>query len=223
MKKTKRISFPRNHRAAEPEDYCRIISVQKYCTCLQVFDWQDHSITEPIFHVSAHTHTKQVFTGGVPTQFYLGLLIHIHCKDLWNVNEWRMNGWNWRNLIKIVTTIFENEHILLLRCGQRLCVRIPWCLRCLGLQNIGWIYCIYRPLKFNQNRPSLFEKNCDFAFGPLEGVPLFSWRYHLCSFIQGDVLHKLVKLSQNRFSYFLEYHNFIYRSPEYKIAPGTDL
>jgi hypothetical protein len=37
-----------------------------------------------------------------------------------------------------------------------------------------------------------------FAFGPLVRVPLFSWRYHQCSFIWEHGLHNSVKFNENR-------------------------
>lgn len=64
------------------------------------------------------------------------------------------------------------------------------------------IHFLYKWLKFNQSLWSHFRENCYFAFGPLLGVSLFSWRYHRLSFIQGDVLHVFLfkissKLSKN--------------------------
>lgn len=47
------------------------------------------------------------------------------------------------------------------------------------------------------------------AFGPIEGMPLFSWRLHLRCFISTDSLHKLLKSNQNCESRFREIRNFL--------------
>jgi hypothetical protein len=50
-------------------------------------------------------------------------------------------------------------------------------------------------------------------FVSLQGVLLFSWRYHLCSFIYGDGLHKLLKFNQIIWNVFEKIAILYYGAP----------
>jgi hypothetical protein len=44
----------------------------------------------------------------------------------------------------------------------------------------------------------------------IDGVPLLSWRNHLCSFIWGDVLYKWLQSNQNRCNCSRENRNYVF-------------
>jgi hypothetical protein len=63
------------------------------------------------------------------------------------------------------------------------------------------------------------------------GVSLFSWTRYICSFIEGDGAHELLKFNQNRKGRFRQNLNFVFEGTcegllllelKYLYSPGTD-
>jgi hypothetical protein len=80
-------------------------------------------------------------------------------------------------------------------------------------------------------RQNLFQQNRHLTLEVLVRISLFSWRYHLCTFIR-DGFYELLKFNQNHKSRFRRNSHFISQNPSerpqclkqgYSSSPDTEL